>query len=69
MKYPYICDTCSSQFYFDHPLSEVVNAAKIPKVKCPVCHKTARRVMVVPAVHFKGAGFYSVDNKKEKNND
>ncbi len=31
--------------------------------KCQVCGKSARRQISVPAVIFKGSGFYSTDNR------
>jgi putative FmdB family regulatory protein len=31
--------------------------------KCQECGKTARRQISVPAVVFKGSGFYSTDNR------
>jgi putative FmdB family regulatory protein len=31
---------------------------------CEVCGKTARRLLSLPAIIFKGSGFYSTDNRK-----
>jgi len=31
---------------------------------CPTCGKKARRQISLPAVIFKGSGFYSTDNRK-----
>lgn len=31
---------------------------------CPDCGGPARRLLTVPAVIFKGSGFYSTDNRK-----
>ena len=31
---------------------------------CPTCGATARRQISLPAVIFKGSGFYSTDNRK-----
>lgn len=32
--------------------------------RCEKCSATARRVISMPAVIFKGSGFYSTDNRK-----
>lgn len=31
---------------------------------CPTCKRRSRRVISLPAVIFKGSGFYSTDNRK-----
>jgi putative FmdB family regulatory protein len=31
---------------------------------CPTCGKPSKRILSVPAVIFKGPGFYSTDNRK-----
>jgi putative FmdB family regulatory protein len=32
--------------------------------KCPTCRSDAQRVISMPAVIFKGSGFYSTDNRR-----
>ena len=32
--------------------------------RCPKCGGTSRRLISMPAVIFKGSGFYSTDNRK-----
>jgi len=65
MKYPYKCLACSHEFDVELKLKDVVNAAKFPKIKCPVCKGTTKKLPGKVVVHFKGNGFYSTDNKKE----
>lgn len=36
---------------------------------CPECGGSARRLLSVPAVIFKGPGFYSTDNRKSYGSD
>ena len=33
-------------------------------IECPVCKDALRRTYFVPAIAFKGDGFYSTDNRK-----
>ncbi|HZP26233.1 MAG TPA: FmdB family zinc ribbon protein [Dehalococcoidia bacterium] len=35
-----------------------------PEHTCPTCGKPSKRVLSVPAVIFKGSGFYSTDNRR-----
>jgi len=35
------------------------------KQRCPTCGGRSRRLISLPAVIFKGSGFYSTDNRKE----
>ena len=64
--YAYRCQKCGIEFertqtYLDKPL-----------IRCMDCHKnTMRRVLQMPAVIFKGSGWYSVDHRPtygQKNN-
>ena len=36
-----------------------------PEQTCPTCGSRSRRQISLPAVVFKGRGFYSTDNRKE----
>ncbi len=51
---------CSSGHHFEK--SEGFNAPT--EQKCLTCGGPARRQISLPAVIFKGAGFYSTDNRK-----
>lgn len=60
--YEYICNSCGKKF--DLMIAE----PKPPrKPVCPHCGKeNTQREWNAPAVVFKGDGFYSSDNKKDK---
>ena len=64
MIYLYRCNQCNHEFERDLKLEQVINHAKLPKFACPKCHGTTRKLINKPAIQFKGAGFYSTDNKK-----
>ncbi len=56
-KYEYACKSCGEhlevvQSFTDAPLSE-----------CPGCGGDLRKVFSVPAITFKGSGFYRTDNR------
>ncbi len=56
-KYEYACKSCGEhlevvQSFTDEPLRE-----------CPACGGPLRKVFSVPAVTFKGSGFYRTDNR------
>jgi putative FmdB family regulatory protein len=63
MQYTYKCNTCNYEFSRDLSLKQAI---KSPKFRCPKCGKSTRRLINPVSVHFKGAGFYSTDNKSEK---
>ena len=52
---------CKLDGYFerDYPI-----ATQPAVIQCPVCKDEAVRSYSVPAVAFKGKGFYSTDNRK-----
>ncbi len=56
--YTYRCQSCGVEFqkkeaFFDKPLK-----------RCPECHRGAmRRVPQLPAIVFKGSGWYSTDHR------
>lgn len=56
--YAYYCSQCGSEYErresFDAPSEHA----------CPQCQGVARRRIVLPAVVFKGSGFYSTDNRR-----
>ncbi|MGH9264797.1 MAG: FmdB family zinc ribbon protein [Acidimicrobiales bacterium] len=56
-KYEYACKSCGerlevTQSFTDAPLTE-----------CPACGGALRKVFSVPAIAFKGSGFYRTDNR------
>ncbi len=56
-KYEYACKSCGrhlevTQSFTDAPLTE-----------CPACGGPLRKVFSVPAITFKGSGFYRTDNR------
>ncbi|MFA5928111.1 MAG: FmdB family zinc ribbon protein [Candidatus Margulisiibacteriota bacterium] len=58
--YTYKCTDCDHQFETKHSM----NAD--PLKKCPTCGKHAlRRVIIAPAISFKGSGFYATDSRKK----
>lgn len=57
-KYEYACKSCGErlevmQSFTDDPLAE-----------CPACGGVLRKVFSVPAISFKGKGFYRTDNRQ-----
>ncbi|MEE8347385.1 MAG: FmdB family zinc ribbon protein [Dehalococcoidia bacterium] len=40
-----------------------------PEQECPTCGSRSRRQISLPAVVFKGRGFYSTDNRKGSDSD
>jgi putative FmdB family regulatory protein len=54
--YEYRCD--AGHFYEKHEGFDAPN-----QHKCLECAKTAKRQLSLPAVIFKGSGFYSTDNR------
>lgn len=55
--YEYVCESCGNQY----EKREGFDAK--PRQKCPACGKTAQRMLSVPAVVFKGTGFYKTDSR------
>ena len=57
-RYEYKCPSCGHEF------EEVVAVEKRNSVLCQECYwGFATRLFSKPAISFKGAGFYSTDNK------
>jgi len=65
MKYTYRCLACENRFDVELKLHHVINSAKFPKKECPKCNGISVKTQGKVSIHFKGAGFYSTDNKKE----
>ena len=60
MTYEFTCRTCGLTFSKNLPMS-----ADHSGVRCPSGHHDVRRVYSVPAVQFKGSGFYSTDHRSD----
>lgn len=59
--YEFTCTHCAE--HFEQILSFSMTEAPV----CPHCRSTAtRRLMSMPAIHFKGSGFYKTDNTNGK---
>jgi len=58
--YAFECTACGARFDRIKSLSD----ASAPE--CPNGHRATRRVYSPPTVIFKGAGFYSTDNRRGK---
>ena len=53
--YSYRCDSCGNEFDLRQSFSAE------PSHECPVCSNIARRRINLPAVIYKGSGFYTTD--------
>jgi len=56
MIYTYRCDEC------EHEFDKLVKHMQ-DHVECPLCGSGVTRQLSIPAVHFKGRGFYETDFK------
>lgn len=55
--YDYRCDACG------HAFSAVRSYSDGPVEVCPSCGKRPRKLLVAPAVVFKGSGWYKTDSR------
>ena len=55
--YDYHCDACG------HSFSAVRSYSDGPVEACPNCGKRPRKLLVAPAVVFKGSGWYKTDSR------
>lgn len=55
--YDYRCDECG------HVFSAVQTYSESPIEKCPNCGKRPRRLISMPAIVFKGGGWYKTDSR------
>jgi putative FmdB family regulatory protein len=62
--YDYRCDQCG------HVFSAVQSFSDEALEKCPNCGKKPRRLLSMPAIVFKGSGWYKTDSRpSEKSSD
>ena len=61
--YDYRCDHCG------HAFSAVQSFTDQPLDKCPNCGKRPRKLLVAPAVVFKGSGWYKTDSRTQPKED
>jgi len=54
--YDYRCDHCG------HVFSAVQSFSDVALEKCPNCGKKPRRLLSMPAIVFKGSGWYKTDS-------
>lgn len=59
-RYDYKCRVC------DLFIELKVSVNERDSVKCPHCDNELTRQLSIPAIQFKGSGFYSTDNPKKK---
>lgn len=55
--YDYRCDHCG------HVFSAVQSFTDVALEKCPNCGKMPRRLLSMPAIVFKGSGWYKTDSR------
>ena len=56
--YAYRCQSCGATFQIKQSFSDK------QLLRCPKCHRiTVRRIPQVPAIIFKGSGWYSTDHR------
>lgn len=59
--YEFTCTHCDEHF------EQILSFSMTEAPACPYCQSTAtRRLMSMPAIHFKGSGFYKTDNANGK---
>lgn len=56
--YDFHCRVC------DKDLELKVSFTERDSARCPNCDNELTRRMSIPAIQFKGSGFYSTDNRK-----
>jgi putative FmdB family regulatory protein len=60
--YEYECYVC------DHRFERIQRVSDSPSSECPKCGGAVRRLLGVPALQFKGTGFYITDYAKGNGN-
>jgi predicted nucleic acid-binding Zn ribbon protein len=60
---------CRHEFTLDIPVTSNLESKKYVKAVCPNCKsKRVDRLIELPALVFKGTGFYKTDNRSEGEN-
>jgi putative FmdB family regulatory protein len=59
-KYEYACKSCGEH------LEVAQSFADAPLTECPACGGQLRKVFSVPAITFKGSGFYRTDSRQRR---
>lgn len=57
-RYSYECTKCA------HVYEKVEGWDAKARQRCPKCRAVSQRILVAPAIVFKGSGFYATDNRK-----
>ena len=58
--YEYECDSCGHRFEVIQKFSDA------PIDKCPKCGSTVHKLMLSPAIQFKGSGWYITDYARKE---
>jgi putative FmdB family regulatory protein len=58
--YEYECFLCGHRF------ERIQRVSDAPLTECPACGGSVRRLLGVPALQFKGSGFYVTDYAKKE---
>lgn len=57
-RYDYRCRECGNLF------EKTQSFNSVPGANCPICGAEADRQISIPAVHYKGSGFYTTDHAR-----
>ena len=57
-RYDYRCRECGNLF------EKIQSFNSVPGASCPICGAESDRQISIPAVHYKGSGFYTTDHAR-----
>ena len=57
-RYDYRCRDC------EHLFEKTQSFNSVPGANCPECGAESDRQLSIPAVHYKGSGFYTTDHAR-----
>lgn len=57
--YDFKCDDCQKVFEVKKSFEDK------SEERCSICNTIMTRQMTIPAIQFKGSGFYSTDNRRK----
>ena len=57
-RYDYRCRECA------HLFEKIQSCNSVPGAICPECGAESDRQISIPAVHYKGSGFYTTDHAR-----